>query len=190
MCRRPCFYVFGLSSGPFDLPLTKMGSRASCVSLAHRHSGAMLPIRLTRRRSVVGPSPPRLQIPLSGCAFARLQAAHGIRPISLTLRQNSPGNTCHLVGHGDRRDVHMRSLLQSVCPSRYRRRPVTPSKRNLKTTNLTNPSRPVTPSQRNLKTTNLTNPSLVTIDDTAQQRQLPRRTRLVSSSPTSRRAPL
>ena len=37
MRRRPCFYVFGLSSGPFDLPLTKMGSRASCVSLAHRH---------------------------------------------------------------------------------------------------------------------------------------------------------
>ena len=107
------------------MPLTKMGSRASCVSLAHRHSRAMPPVRLARRRSVVGPSPPRSQIPLSGCAFVRLQAAHGIRPISLTLRQNSPGKTCHLVGYGDRRDVHMRSPLQSVCPSRYWRRPIT-----------------------------------------------------------------
>lgn len=29
--------------GPFDLPLTKMGSRAPHVSLAHRHSGGHAP---------------------------------------------------------------------------------------------------------------------------------------------------
>lgn len=58
------------------------------------------------------------------CASARLQAAQCIGPIPLTLRQHSPGDTRHLVGHGNRRDIHMRSLLQAACPGRYWRRPV------------------------------------------------------------------
>lgn len=37
MSRRPCFYVFGLVMRAFGRPLTKMGSRASCISLSKPH---------------------------------------------------------------------------------------------------------------------------------------------------------
>ena len=57
----PLQVVFGCAFDPasmysvclwsIGLPLAKMGSRAACVSLGHRHSRAMPPARLTHRRS-------------------------------------------------------------------------------------------------------------------------------------------
>lgn len=111
--ERPHSSLAGLTpyeyaTGPFDLRLTKMGSRSSCVSLAHRHFRGHAPHQIDKTPIGRWSISPRSRIFLSGCAFTQLQAAHGIRPISLTLRQNRPGNTCHLVGYGDCRDVHIR----------------------------------------------------------------------------------
>ena len=52
------------------LPLTKMGSRAACVSLGHRHSRAMPPARPTHRRSGRWSISSHSQIPVSRFSLA------------------------------------------------------------------------------------------------------------------------
>ena len=82
----------------------------------------MLPIRLTRRRLVVGPSPPRSQIPLF---FVASQPV--CWPTSAAGRYRSPfvktaqAIRAILLAMANRSNVHMRALFQTVSPSRYGR---------------------------------------------------------------------
>lgn len=99
-----------------------MGSRASCVSLAHLHSGGHAPHQTDK--TPIG----RWSISSSLAdsfvlrrVSAWVLADKRSRAIPFTFRQNCPGNPRHLIGHGNRSNVHMCALFQTVSPSRYGR---------------------------------------------------------------------
>ncbi len=65
-----------------------------------------------------------MPIDISLRAGVCLHAGKRSGAVSLTLRQNRPGDPGHLIGHGHRSNIHVRALLQIVRPLRYRRRSV------------------------------------------------------------------
>lgn len=98
------------------LPLTKMGSRAACVSLGHRHSRATLPARLTRRRSDRWSISSHSQIPMSRSSSLQLRHFQPTGPVPFSCGQHCPCDPCQFVCHCNTGDIRVGALLQGIDP--------------------------------------------------------------------------